>query len=276
MREILRAQALEEIKSLHRTAPKYSLDTESEAAFLARLPVDVLHLEAEVLPGGDVFREDGGSSRPEEYVSGVLQEKGFEVILCESRPFHVLFAVLLKPLVQDRSDAKVRLVLFGERASWEATGVSATQVTAFLPADFGTSGYSTRRRSEIERFFNVALPKDTRSLLVQFDKRTDDAFALRQYLWAHRDEDLSRARRIIEVLPPEFTLAALRYLIDDYWANYLGWPDLLAWRGPSVLFAEVKLSRDKLSDEQRHWIEANQERLHFPFKLAKIRRRESR
>lgn len=59
--------------------------------------------------------------------------------------------------------------------------------------------------------------------------------------------------------------------------RYLGWPDLLSWRstlkGPSdLLFAEVKSSSDKLSEDQRSWIEGNAARLKFPFHVVKVRR----
>ena len=65
----------------------------------------------------------------------------------------------------------------------------------------------------------------------------------------------------------------LRYLLHDYWRHYLGWPDLIAWRPDDFLLVEVKLSGDKLSDEQRLWIEQNTQRLHSPFRLAKIAKR---
>jgi Holliday junction resolvase-like predicted endonuclease len=65
---------------------------------------------------------------------------------------------------------------------------------------------------------------------------------------------------------------ALRYLLKDYWQHYLGWPDIFAWRGDEFVFVEVKLSKDKLSDEQRTWIEHNATSLQFPFKILKIHR----
>jgi hypothetical protein len=58
--------------------------------------------------------------------------------------------------------------------------------------------------------------------------------------------------------------------LDDYWGRFLGWPDIFAWGCNKVLFVEVKLSGDKLSDEQRNWIEGNVKTLHLPFKLLKI------
>ncbi len=54
---------------------------------------------------------------------------------------------------------------------------------------------------------------------------------LRQYLWAHRDSEVARARRLIEMLSPSQVVSILRYLVADYWGHYLGWPDLLLQRG---------------------------------------------
>ena len=62
----------------------------------------------------------------------------------------------------------------------------------------------------------------------------------------------------------------LRYLIRDYWGRYLGWPDLLVYKGTDWFLAEVKASGDKLSDDQKRWIQDNYQHLHLPFKLVKI------
>ena len=95
---------------------------------------------------------------------------------------------------------------------------------------------------------------------------------LRQYLWAHRDADVNRARRLIELLPADTVLGILRYLVDDYWGRYLGWPDLLLHRDGEFLFVEVKSSSDKLSAEQMRWIIDNHALLLLPFRLAKLHR----
>lgn len=68
----------------------------------------------------------------------------------------------------------------------------------------------------------------------------------------------------------------------------MGWPDLLTWREPrsgtvdgpdngkdEVLLVEVKSSSDRLSEDQRTWIELNDTELHLPFELAKVHRAES-
>jgi Holliday junction resolvase-like predicted endonuclease len=250
--------------------PKYSLETESEAAFLSRIPVDIVELRAVVQTGGNVMREDGTSCSPEIFAAEWLAQEGYSTIKCESTPLHALFAVLLWTLIQDYTDPLVRDVMFGERQSFELTGQSNQQIWTGLPEDFGGAGYAKRRAVDIEEFFEKFLQGDSRDLLFAFDIGVDGSYGLRQYLWAHRDDDLARARQLLSVVPPVYTRRALRYLLNDYWHHYLGWPDLFAWRSNEFLFVEVKLSRDKLSDEQRLWIAKNSDTLKFPFKILKI------
>ena len=99
---------------------------------------------------------------------------------------------------------------------------------------------------------------------------------LRQYLWAHRAEDVAKARSLISILSADRILQILRYLVDDYWGRYLGWPDLLIYRGAEYRMVEVKSSSDKLSDDQKRWIRDNHEILKVPFELVKLRKKEVR
>ena len=92
----------------------------------------------------------------------------------------------------------------------------------------------------------------------------------RQYLWAHRAEHVETARAILDILPAPTILSILRYLIQDYWGRYCGWPDLLVHRGEEFFFAEVKSSGDKLSEDQKRWIGDNYNSLKIPFTLVKI------
>lgn len=269
-REGIEAKALEDIKLLHATNPKYSLETESESAFLSRLPFDTVELRAVVKTGGEVLREDGTTCSPEAFAAEWLAQSGYSTIECESTPIHTIFAVLLWTLIQDYSDPFVRDVMFGERLSFEQKGRSDEQVWTALPEDFGSPGYAKRRSVEIEEFFARFLQGNTRDLLLAIETGIDGSHGLRQYLWAHRDNDLVRARQLLSVVPPEYVRRTLHYLLDDYWHHYLGWPDLFAWRSGEFLFVEVKLSGDKLSAEQRLWIEKNTDTLQFPFKLLKV------
>jgi hypothetical protein len=121
------------------------------------------------------------------------------------------------------------------------------------------------------------LPDDLDDLLWAYDCWQNPSVLLRQYLWAYSEEDRQRGRGLIEVLGPQRVKVIMRYLAEDYWGRYLGWPDKMSWRegpeGPeNVEFVEVKSSSDKLSDDQRSWIEGNYKHLHLPFRIAKVHR----
>ena len=148
-------------------------------------------------------------------------------------------------------------------------GSTETTISTLLPEDFGASGYALRRASEIKEHFG-ALPLNRDDLLWLFDLWVDYSTDLRQYLWAHRTKDVNKARAMISILPIDATIRILSYLIKDYWNNYLGWPDLLVYKGDEFFFAEVKSSSDKLSEDQKHWIKKNSSEIKLPFKLVKI------
>lgn len=264
--------ALDEIKRQHEASPKYDMQEESEASFLSRIKVAIENARGRALHGGKVQLDSGDEVSPESFAELHLRQSGYEVMFCESTPWHALFAVLLWMLIQNPSDPRVRIVGFGDRVSFEQNGKSGEIVYSHLPEDFGGSMYTVGRETAIDEEFASLRIGGRETLLFAFDLGIEGSFGLRQYLWAHRQQDLARARQLLCVLPPEVVLTCLRYLLDSYWANYLGWPDLLAWRGDEFLFVEVKLSADKLSAEQRHWIEQNEERLGLPFRLFKIHR----
>ncbi|WP_394842279.1 VRR-NUC domain-containing protein [Pendulispora brunnea] len=110
-------------------------------------------------------------------------------------------------------------------------------------------------------------------MLAAFDHSFVESVPLRQYLWAHRPESNDIARKLLTILPPEHVARILRCLAGDYWRHYLGWPDLIAYRMDEYCFLEVKGSGDKLSENQKTWIDANRRELLLPFKIVKVHRR---
>ena len=200
----------------------------------------------------------------------IYEAEGWSVMPLESLPFHALFSVMMWLLIQDATDPKVRMVGFGDRAVYE-TGEKPPTIWTLLPDDIGSKSYGTRRQDAIERHLEN-LPPDKDGLLWIFDYWRPDSANLRQYLWAHRESDADRARRLVEILAPDQILSILRYLAGDYWGRYLGWPDLLLYRDGEILLLEVKSSNDHLSQAQKHWIGDNHDRLGLPFKLVKIHR----
>lgn len=277
-RKAIDREVLDEIKALHASAPLYETREPSQADALSRAKVVVrsLHPEYAAAPKkGAVVLLNGATVAPEVFVADHFARSGWTVMELESVPFHALFGVMMWLLVQDPSDPRNRIVMFGSRTAFEA-GQPDQQIWTHLPEDFGTSGYGRRRQAAIDEHFGFFFHPDGRAerghLLELFDYWRGPSEELRQYLWAHRDADVDRARRLLEILPEVTIIAILRYLIDDYWGHYLGWPDLLLSRGEAFQFVEVKSSSDKLSAEQMRWIIDNHERLDLPFELVKLHR----
>ena len=185
----------------------------------------------------------------------------------ESVPLHALFGVMMWMLIQDPDDPKLSMVGFGARDIRQ----EKSSIWTVLPSDFVTKGYGDRRAVAIEAHLDRLLPERDELLWI-FDYWRSPSSDLRQYLWAHREADVDRARRLIEVLPPETIFAMLRYLANNYWGHFLGWPDLLLFRPSEFLFVEVKSSSDKLSEDQKRWIADNHDQLRLGFRIAKIHR----
>lgn len=265
---------LEEIKHRHATAPKYRYTERSQAEIINAYNIQVERLDARYLQHGEKGRQidDGkGGCSPEDYAAEHYRKLGYDVFSLESVPFHVLFGVYMWILVQDADDEKIEFVSFGSRTDFDA-GVSGNMVSTFLPSDFGSSAYAARRTAQIDEHFEPLIP-DKGALLDLFDYWEKPSDNFRQYLWAHRREDVVTARLLVEQLPPTTTIAILRYLIGDYWGRFCGWPDLFVYRRvDDFMFVEVKSSNDKLSEDQKTWIAGNSDELGIPFRILKIHR----
>lgn len=271
-------EVLDELKALHATAPKYDVREPSQAETLMRYQVEIRALRpqyAEAPEKGAVVVLDGAIVSPEAYVARHYEALGWSAMPLESVPLHALFGVMMWLLIEHPSDPRNRLAGFGSRTAFEA-GVQGEMIQTYLPEDFGTSGYGRRRKDAIDEHFAFFFVPDgfpdRGALLDLFDYWRRPSERLRQYLWAHREDDVDRARRLIEILPPQALHAILRYLIDDYWGRYVGWPDLLLYRDAEFMLVEVKSSSDKLSADQMRWIGDNHDILKLPFSIAKLHR----
>jgi hypothetical protein len=264
--------ALEEIKQLHARNPKYVFDDVSQQQVLEKCGVEVLDLKAEYILGVQGRAQLNLNSRAvgvEEFARHHLHSLGYTTLICESRPFHALFATLLWPLIQDPADSRLQIVGMADRT---AQSDQSRPLWWLRPEDFGTVGYGRRRKAEITTYLDDELPDASAELSEFFDESLESSRILRTYLWADVPSAVDTAKRLLELLSPEVIKTILGYLVDSYWANYLGWPDLIAYSNRELFFAEVKSSHDKLSDDQKHWIEQNHVRLKLPFKLIKIHR----
>jgi VRR-NUC domain len=276
-------EVIEEITQLHNTRPKYVYDEPSDADVIKKYEVRVIDFKAAylsptrdqvlVLPLGGT---DQTQAKPvEPFVAERLQAEGREVMFCESLPFQALFGCMMWMWVQDYTDPLNRVVGIGTRPD---EGGSDEPIWTTLPADFGRKAYGDRRRTELERHLDF-IGTTTDDLLRAFDYWLEPSRPLRQYLWAYKPEDEQRASTLIRVLGEQKIKLILRWMAESYWEHYLGWPDLFTWRetsnGPSDVFlVEVKSSGDRLSGDQRTWIQGNHEILRFDFALAKVHRTE--
>ncbi len=273
-------EVLDEMKALHAREPRYNTREPSQREIIERYDVEVETFYPKYLASpekGNVVLWEGEVISPESFVARQYKALGWSVMLLESAPLHALFGVMMWLLIEHPADPKNRTVSFGARAAFKAEE-DVSMIIAHLPEDFGTPGYGRRRMNEIDEHFALLSPDglaDRGLLLELFDYWRNPSENLRQYLWAHRVTDIDRARRLIEILPAETTIAILRYLVDDYWARYIGWPDLLLWRDGASVMVEVKSSSDKLSAEQMRWIADNHDILKLPFRIAKLHRTRS-
>lgn len=265
-------QVIEELKRNHAIKPKYQYREKSQDQVLRDNRVELVNLGAEYRESDRrralLLRGDRELS-PEAFVEEHYRDLGFNVVHAESTPIHALFGTLMWLVVQG-PDPNSQLVSFGDRSSVD-DGVERPPIMTRLPIDFGKSGYIHRMREKIDEHFKLL--GDTKAdLLRAFDYWTYHSSGLRQYLWAHRGEDMAKARLLLSVVPAEKTRAILRYLVKGYWDRYLGWPDLFVYNGHGYFFAEVKSSSDRLSEDQKAWIEGNAREMGLPFKLVKIQR----
>ena len=273
---------IEDTRLAHEQNPKYDFTRPSDADVIKACDVTVESVKACYVPNAagpalvlplDVD-DPGQALRVEEFIERRLRAPGREVMFCESRPFQALYGSLMWLWVQAPGDSRLRLAGFGGR-----DGVGADErgiIWTLLPHDFGSPAHARRRAEALESHLNM-LPDDTDEMLQAYDYWQEPSRALRQYLWAYTKEDQQRAQTLIETLGACRVKTIMRYLAEAYWERYLGWPDLLSWQptsdGPQdVEFVEVKSSSDKLSDDQRSWIQGNHDHLRLPFRIVKVHR----
>ena len=270
-------KVIKKISKFHEESPKYLYKENPQSQVIEKYEVEVINIKATYVrsPGRKArILKNTNALTVEDFVSNYFQQKGYRVIFAESRPFHVIFSVFLHRLIQDPLDENIRECFFSERSSFRKGESEPEQIWTFLPTDFGTIAYSNRRHKEIESHLNY-LKHDAGNLSIYFKKELENSFNLRQYLWAHEDHVIEAAREMVKVLPVDIIIVILKYLVENYWDRYLGWPDLFIYHEKSFFFVEVKSSKDKLSQTQKKWIRNNDELLNLPFKIVKIHRQKT-
>jgi hypothetical protein len=281
----LSTEVLARVREEHEASPRYDVSRPSDAEVLEANGVSVVGVRAcyvETERGGRVHVADLGTTDlldavgVEDFVAGRLRSEGRDVMFLESRPVQCMFGALMWLWVQDPEDGRCRAVFFGGR-----DGVGADEqgrIGCMLPEDFGSAGHAHRRAAALDGHMSW-LPDDIEELLGLYDYWLEPSRPLRQYLWAYTSDVEERARNLIRVLGSSWTRKTLRFLAEDYWGRYCGWPDLLAWHpaptGPEDFeLIEVKSSNDRLTDDQRRWITDNSAILQLPFHIVKVHRTE--
>lgn len=183
----------------------------------------------------------------------------------ESVPFHVLFGVFMFLAIQDVADEKGRLVQFGSRNDFDNGRSDEGPISTILPDDFGSKSYYERQKELID--WHIGELDDLEWL---FDYWLGHSSDFRQYLWAHRDRDVSKAKEVMRVLGLEKLKKVLHYLSMDYWGNFCGWPDLLVHNDDEIRFVEVKSKNDKLSEDQKNWLLGNHAHMGFNATIFKV------
>ncbi len=273
--EEIEKQVIKEIKNQHAVAPKYTFSKDITLDEIKdNYGVNIIDIHATYIKSDDrktkvLYNET--VCTVEEYTRLYFQEKGYQVLKTESIPFHVIFGTYMWIFIQDPQDIKCRLIRFGDRIAYDKKE-KGIEIQTILPEDFGTIGYYERRKVDIIKHINN-IAKDELDLMRLFEYWINHSFELRNYLWAHKEDDINKAKILISKLGLEVVKKILHYLVKNYWDRYLGWPDLFVYNDNEYFFIEVKSSNDKLSDNQKNWIQGNYEELMLPFKLFKFHKK---
>ena len=267
-RRAIEKEVISEFKALHEKNPKYEYSELTQQEVISKTNTEVILLIAEHVKtkSRKVGIKNGSKiSTVEEFASDYFKAQGYQVIEAESVPFHVLFGIFMYIVIQDPDDEKGRVVQFGSRSDFDSGESSEGMITTILPEDFGTRGYYERQRELIKWHLNELDDLDW-----LFDYWLEYSYGFRQYLWAHREKDIDKAKQIMTILGLSNLRKVLEYMTMNYWKNFCGWPDLLIFRENDFFFVEVKSSNDKLSEDQKNWLIGNHEHMGFKIKIFKV------
>jgi hypothetical protein len=97
-----------------------------------------------------IIMDDAGPCNVEEYVCRHYRSLGYNAVIVENSPIHVLFGVYMWPVIQDAADSHNRIVGVVDRRAFDA-GMREKIIWIPLPDDFGRPGYGVRRAKAIDR-----------------------------------------------------------------------------------------------------------------------------
>ena len=267
-RRKIEKEVIAEIKKQHEVNPKYEYNEITQKEVIERTSTEVILLNAKHVNTDEKkvgIRNGEKTSTVEEFASDYFRDQGYDVLEVESVPFHVLFGVFMYLVIQDADDEKGRIVQFGSRNDFDSGVTEHGMVTTILPEDFGSRIYYERQKELIKWHLNELDDIDW-----LFEYWIDHSSDLRQYLWAHREKDVLKAKRVMFILGLSNLRKVLHYMVMDYWKNFCGWPDLLVFNDKEFFFVEVKSRNDKLSEDQKNWLLGNHKHMGFKAKIFKV------
>lgn len=267
-RRVIEKQVISEIKEQHKINPKYEYSERTQQEVIETTNTEVILINAEHLStGGKKVGICSGNEilTVEEFAADYFNKQGLNTIEVESAPFHVLFGVFMYLVIEDPNDRKGRVVQFGSRNDFDTGTRQEGMITSILPEDFGSARYYERQKEVIDPHISELDDLDW-----LFDYWLEYSSNLRQYLWAHREKDISKAKKVMSVLGLANIKKSLNYLVMNYWKNFCGWPDLLVFDDKSFFFVEVKSKNDKLSEDQKNWFLGNMKHMGFKAKIFKV------
>lgn len=173
LRAEVQREVIEQIKQLHASNPKYDFSELSQSEVLSKYAVEVVRLDASFAPktqakGVGIF-DDGEIVSAEEFIARKFRQEDWEVVFCESRPFHVLFAVYMWLVIHDPNDSLREMRGFAAKIDHPEYSVTkGNPLWTLHTPDFGTRGYGERRSEAIHQHLD-ALPQDRGELPWLFD-----------------------------------------------------------------------------------------------------------
>lgn len=266
---------------LHRASPKYSMQEETNAAFLADVPVSVEVLLAEyrqVERGsqqvGKWLDRDGTMVSAESLAAGHYQRLGYQVLRFERQPITTLVASFFALTIQNPADPLANLCMRHSTVGWTPSTPNTPLIHFWLPEDFGTPQYHRRCCQQLER--DLSLVETVPDVVALFDQLVSESTLLRDYLWVNSASAVEAARKVLSILPREVLVESLRWVIEDFWSRQPGWPDLLVHSGDDYRFIEVKSPHDELSEPQMNWFRWAVSESGIPCGILRVKKRRAK
>lgn len=260
----------------HKNSPKYNLEELTEAAFLSKVNVPQMCLDAkyvQIRKGeqkiGKWVSQKGTLVSAEEIAIEWYENAGFSAKRCERKLISVLVGTFCFPVIQDPKDSRVRTCMRGSTKGWSPRNRGAALIQFLLPEDFGSEEYFERRSEAFTNLLERLRKTDIKKL---FEELLAPSESLRDYLWVNDDKAVELGRIALSVIPQSLVLKCIDWAIRGFWQRYSGWADLLIFKTGEFKFVEVKSPNDELSLDQMNWFEWAIEEVHIPCEILRVQK----